>query len=96
MVDISPFTLIVLSLAAFRITRLVIEDVIFESVREKIWKKFPPSTKFGYLLTCYWCLGLWVSVVVFGCYLLAPSITFVVSLVLSISTIIGIISSRID
>jgi hypothetical protein len=88
-----PFLFIILSLGAFRLTRLLTQDTIAEPVRETIWKKFPPSTAFGYLWTCNWCMGFWVAVFVFSMWLLAPEFTIVVSLVLSISTIIGLISA---
>lgn len=47
---------IILALAVYRISRLIIEDTIFEKIREKIFSKFSPGTFFGYLLTCYWCI----------------------------------------
>jgi hypothetical protein len=89
----NPFLLLILSLAAFRITRVITTDNIAEDLRDAVWKKFPPSTKIGYLLTCNWCMGLWVALAVFISWLLAPEATVVVSLVLSISAIIGLISA---
>jgi hypothetical protein len=92
MIDIFSYVLLVL--ASYRITRAVTTDTIFESAREKVWKKYPPSTKLGYLITCNWCTGFWISLVVVGCYLLVPYATYVVSLVLSTSALVGIISSK--
>jgi hypothetical protein len=89
-----PFTFIVLALAAHRITRFFISDTIFEPVRSKIWSKFPPNTRIGYLFTCFWCLGFWVSALTVLSYFLLPYPTYVVSLVLSISSIIGLIAAR--
>lgn len=93
---IDPFTFILLSLATYRLTRLVLLDEIAEPLRERIWKRFPPHTKFGYLFTCFWCFGFWTSILVVVLYLLVPPIAYVVSLVLSISAVVGIVSSRMD
>ena len=89
----TPVLLVVLALAAYRITRLLVEDVVFEPVREFIWKRKPVSTKFGYLWTCYWCMGTWVSTFWFASWVIAPELVVVLSLILSISAIIGLISA---
>jgi len=81
---LEPLTFVILALAAFRVTRVITTDVVFESVREKIWKKFPSSKGFGYLITCDWCTGFYVSIAFVLAYLLVPVIVYVVSLVLSI------------
>ena len=88
--------LLVLSLAGYRATRFIIEDTITEGIRNKIWSKFPPSTKLGYLITCYWCTGFWVSLVLVTCFFAFPIVTLVVSLVLAISALIGIISALLE
>jgi hypothetical protein len=91
---LEPLTFVILALAAFRVTRVITTDVVFESVREKIWKKFPSSKGFGYLITCDWCTGFYVSIAFVLAYLLVPVIVYVVSLVLSISAIIGLLANR--
>lgn len=91
---LEPLTFVILALAAFRVTRVITTDTIFESVRERIWKKFPSSKGFGYLITCDWCTGFYVSIAFVLAYLLVPVIVYVVSLVLSISAIIGLLANR--
>jgi hypothetical protein len=93
---IDPFVYIILALGAYRATRLVITDEITEPIRNWIWKKWPPSTKFGYLFTCNWCTGMWVSTMLVVGYLLVPTVAYVVSLVLSISAIVGLVSAHLD
>jgi hypothetical protein len=94
--DFSLVSFIILCLAAYRVTHFIVADTLFEPVRNAVWKRFPPSTKIGYLFTCYWCTGFWVALfTVFFAYLL-PDFTFVVSLVLAISAIIGIIATRVE
>jgi len=94
MLDLFPFLL--LTLAAFRVTRLITTDTILEPVRNKICSKWPPSTQFGYLFTCNWCTGMWVAGATIGFYALFPYQTLMVSLVLSISALVGIISTHLD
>lgn len=94
---IEPMIFIVLTLATYRITRFAVKDVIFSGLRDKIWKKWDPSTtKIGYLFTCYWCMSIWSAMLVIGAYILAPTVTIVVSLVLSISSIVGYVAERVD
>ena len=89
-------TYLVLVLAAYRLTRLITTDLVLEKFREWVWTKKPQHSGVGYLITCNWCTGFWVSLAVILCYLILPSATFVVSLVLSTSALVGIISSKAD
>lgn len=91
------FTFIILALATHRITRLITTDTIFNGLRERIWNKFPPNrVNLGYLITCDWCTSLWVSAMVIPAYLLAPTPTIVVSLVLATSSVVGILAARVN
>jgi hypothetical protein len=95
MTAIDPFTFVILALAAFRITRLITTDTIFDPLREKIWNKFPPNRiNIGYLITCDWCTSIWVAPIVIFSYLLVPSVVFVVSLVLATSAVVGFLAAR--
>ncbi len=95
MTPIDPFTFVILALAAFRITRLITTDRIFDSLREKIWNKFPPNrVNIGYLITCDWCTSIWVAPIVIFSYVLVPSVVFVVSLVLATSAVVGFLAAR--
>jgi hypothetical protein len=91
--ELTALNFVIVALAAFRATHMITTDVIAEGFRNKIWSKFPPSTKLGYLITCNWCTGFWMSgIFVFGAIIL-PQITIVVSLVLAVSALIGLISA---
>ena len=95
MIAINPFTFVILALAAFRITRLITTDRNFDSLREKIWNKFPPNrVNIGYLITCDWCTSIWVAPIVIFSYVLVPSVVFVVSLVLATSAVVGFLAAR--
>lgn len=55
------------TLATKRITRLVVDDVILNDVRDLWFKKFPPeTTKLGYLVSCPKCVSVWAGFTVAG------------------------------
>jgi hypothetical protein len=91
--EISAVTLVILALAAYRLTHLVTTDAIADGFRTRVWKKFPPTTKIGYLITCNWCTGFWASIFVVIFWLTLPQAAFVVSLVLAISALVGLLSA---
>jgi len=94
MIDLIGFAL--LALATYRIGKLIIEDIIFEKIREKIFKKFPPeTTKTGYFFTCYWCTSLWVATLLTVGYILVPSIMLIICLPLALSAVVGILSEKV-
>jgi hypothetical protein len=94
--EITLVTFAILALAAFRLTHLVTTDAIADGFRTWVWKKFPPMTKIGYLITCNWCTGFWVSIFLVIFYLVLPVATLVVSLILAISASVGLISAWIE
>lgn len=94
--EITTINFIILALAAYRATHLITTDAIADGFRSWVWSKKDPTTKIGYLITCNWCTGFWVSLLfVIGASVL-PQLTFVVSLVLAISAAIGLISAWIE
>jgi hypothetical protein len=94
--EITLINFIILALGAFRATHIITTDVIAEDFRNKVWSKWPPSTKIGYLITCNWCTGFWVSALFVVGLSVLPQLTFVVSLILAISALIGLISAWIE
>ncbi len=89
----NPILTIIFALAAYRLTRLLIEDVATEPIRDFVWKRRPVTTKIGYLFTCYWCMGMWVAGSWFIFWGIVPEVALVLSLILSISAFIGLISA---
>lgn len=92
----SAIDLVIYALAAYRLTRFLVEDHLFEGVREWVWKRRGPDTKLGYLFTCYWCMGFWMSSLLVAGYILIPSVMFIVALALALSAAVGIISKIVD
>ena len=87
--------LVILSLAVIRITRLITTDTVFNSIRERIWKRYPPSTGPGYLITCNWCSSIYAASLVVLMYRIAPDYTIIGSTVLAMSMIAGIVLDRV-
>ena len=55
-------SLVVAALAVARITRLLVEDRLTVSWRQKVIKKYGPDSLPSYFVHCPWCTSMWVSV----------------------------------
>ena len=95
MTELNFFTFTILALATFRLSRLITTDVIFEWLRNLVWKRFPPSTTFGYLFTCDWCMSFWFGSLVIISYTIVPTATFYVCAALALSAVAGILAARV-
>ncbi len=52
------------SLCAYRLTVLLQDDDITHPLRRRFYRRFPPEFSFwGQMAHCAWCLGFWISVV---------------------------------
>lgn len=84
---------IILTLAVFRITRLITTDFILDKVRQKIWNKSPMHKGgIGYLITCDWCMSIWVSSLVLVVYKIWPTPAIAVWGVFALSGAAGLLS----
>ena len=93
----SLINFVLIALATYRLTRLVISDAIFESTRNRIWKKYPPeSSKIGYLFTCPWCVSIWIGSALQLSYTIIPNWTTNVEIVLSASAVAGLLTAHED
>lgn len=98
MIELGWMDYIMLILASYRLTHLIVFDKITEFIRTPFMKKKKivhsngeeevkkvPKSMFGYLLNCYWCAGIWSAILLGGAYLLFPSITKIIVFILSIA-----------
>jgi hypothetical protein len=83
--------LVLAALATYRLTRLVTADKITEPVRGWVVDR---SAWAGYLVTCDWCLSIWVAPPVALCAVLWGDnrLVLVVLLWLAVSAVTGILS----
>lgn len=83
---------IILGLATYRLTRFITTDVLFEPIRERVWKRFPVNTKLGYLFTCNWCMSFWVgSFVIFSAMIITELV--IAYAVFAVSAIAGLLTA---
>lgn len=84
---------VILGLATYRLTRLITTDNITEPIRERIWKKYPPhSSKLGYLITCNWCMSVWVASIVVPSAIIISVLVYVYA-VFAVSAIAGLLTA---
>lgn len=92
---ISAVAAIILTLAVFRVTRLIIEDTILEPLREKtVFKLHPTDSKIRELFACPWCIGFWLAVIAVLMFWAWPVVTLWLALPFAISAAVGLIASH--
>ncbi len=75
---IDPWPMLLLALAAFRLTRFVVYDSITKWFRDLV-EEAPPRTFTGTIKTlvnCAWCTSLWAALVVATVYFAWPTLWF--------------------
>lgn len=95
-----PFFFI--ALASYRIWRVVAVDDIFE--RPRLWlvglprgwesgDEIPKTYRLGLakFISCPWCLGLWVTLVIWGFWLWQPTWTTGICAFLAATAVVGLI-----
>jgi len=88
---------IVLCLLVYRLTRMIVIDQLFSTLRDAVWARYSPGDSYiGYFFTCPWCVSMWISLPVTVLYIIFPSITFLVGCIFSLSAIAGLITARLD
>ncbi|GEL76233.1 DUF1360 domain-containing protein [Tenuibacillus multivorans] len=91
-------TYLMIILASYRFTHLIVFDKITEFIRKPFLKKKKvqdeegheetkevPTSKFGYLLNCYWCAGVWSAIFIALGYLYIPDLALPIIFILSIA-----------
>lgn len=97
MKDITVIQFLLLGLATYRVTRLVVRDTITAALRNFFWKKFPPeSSRLGYLSSCEWCLSFWIGSGFVISAIIIPSVTYIVAAVFAVSAIAGLLTAYED
>ncbi len=110
---ISFFDFILISMASFRLTRLLTIDQVTEFLRGPFVIEKSYRTRFGVfkvdqiprgeglrkhigqIISCYWCLGMWVSGFLVVLYYLFWSLVYPIVLVLAIAGFQAILESMI-
>lgn len=108
--ELTPFELVVLSLATFRLTRLFVYDKITAFFREQFYDakvsrgivtlekpKGGPRRTLADLMSCPWCFGMWAGATVVFFYELTPYAWYpiVMLAVASLGTVFQLLSNMI-
>lgn len=87
--EIKIFDLFIIGLAAFRLTRLLIYDEVFYYIKD-FAKKYQKEQGFiksaSVLLTCPWCIGVWMALFSLVAYVLIPYGKFII-IILAVSAL---------
>lgn len=92
--EISWISFVMIVLASYRLTHLIVFDKITEFIRNPFLTKKKnspneskkvPKSKIGYLLTCYWCAGIWCATFLAVVYLLIPDMAKYLIFILAIA-----------
>lgn len=78
LVSVPPFDALLMALATFRITRLIVYDKIARWFRDLFLYEGGFFETVQDLLSCPWCIGIWSSLVVVFCYFLYDWAWFVI------------------
>ncbi|MBS4188905.1 DUF1360 domain-containing protein [Bacillus sp. FJAT-49705] len=109
--DLSFMELMILALASFRLTRLMVYDKITEFIRRPFFDEREEKNEvgdmevyiipkdrgirrfFGELLSCYWCTGVWTSVILYFLYFFFYTIAVPIMIVLAVAGLAAIIET---
>ena len=94
-IDISKTSikdLVFIILASYRLTRIVVFEKIFKFFRDfvKSKEKYAVLTTLKFIITCPWCMGVWISLIVVLLFFYVPYGKFIVY-VLAISGVASFI-----
>jgi hypothetical protein len=108
--SLRPLDLVLITLASFRLIRLVLHDKITAFFREQFYDAMPgkggfvlikpekgPRRTIADLLSCPWCFGVWAAATVTFFYLLTPYALFPVLLlaIAAVASMLQIIANLI-
>lgn len=85
--------LVILGLAVFRVDRLIREDTITESLRERTVYRLSETSRLRELLSCGWCLSIWLGAAAVGSFILWPVVVIWLAFALAVSAISGLIAT---
>jgi hypothetical protein len=101
--NISALDFIILTLAAYRLTHLIVFDRIFEPIRRLFVVRYFGEGHYilqggvvrsfiGRIMVCHWCTGVWVSVALVIGWMFT-TVTFGICLALAVSALLSLIET---
>ena len=103
----SPWTAVILALAAYRIWRLLAEDVILDIPRRWVvrlpqdWVEgaaipYTYRARLAEFINCCWCFGAWISIAVWIAWQINPHWVTIFMVPFAVSSAVGITRSKLD
>ena len=106
---VKPFTLFILGIATYRAANLISNEEITKVLRAPFVKEVKedgklveepkesgPKGAVGSLIYCSSCTGVWVACVIFYSYILIPTVTLIVALILTLSAVERFLTTTFD
>jgi hypothetical protein len=91
---ISPFSFLLLALAAYRVTHLIALDDLIDRPREWFVRRVGgPETMLGSLVTCPTCTGVWVSAAVLLAWFHGGRVAFYIVAGAAVAGAVSLLSS---
>lgn len=90
----SALTFVILCLAAFRLTRLIVKDSITDAPR--LWVEEHLPRKIDELVNCMWCASVWCAAGVVYAATWFTSIPLPVAVAAAVSAVVGLIAENLD
>lgn len=85
---------VLMSLAAYRLTRIVTLDVV--TTRPRKWLQTRADGKLEYFVTCPWCVGWYVSAGIVAITAAATSVPLPLLQFLAVACLVGLIGANLD
>lgn len=89
-----PALLVVYALAVYRLTRLVTADELTANLRERVLVRAQGRPMLAYLVTCPWCISIWIAAAWVLLATLAPPVAWFAGAVLAFSAIAGLLAGK--
>lgn len=89
-----PALLVVYALAVHRLTRLVVADELTAGLRERILLRVQGRPMLAYLVTCPWCISIWIAAAWVLLATLVPPVAWFAGAVLAFSTVAGLLAGK--
>jgi hypothetical protein len=86
------------TLASYRLTKLIRDDLITEPLRERVYARFgpPEESKMSYLFNCPWCISIWFGFALAVAHRQAPAGAAVVTRALALSALTGLMTQKVE
>jgi hypothetical protein len=91
-----PWTFVLLALAAWRMWKLLADDVILEQPMDRLLRLIADRRRRDAVrsfIECYWCLGFWLAVAWWAAWLAAPKWAAVAAVPWALSAAVGLLGT---